>query len=141
METAKKSSTPKKSKGKKSTAIIGSSKLSKARSKETLNLTEKKDSAAKKSKGKKSAAITGSSKLSKAQSKETLNLIEKKDRNKIHSYRLYPVDENNLKTMLKAINKIRTGKVITETALIRGLISLGSKTKPEKILKALKEVL
>jgi len=95
-----------------------------------------------KPKAKKSTAIVGSSKLSKAQSpQEPLNLIQKKNKSKMHSYRLQPIDEDSLKKMLKDINAIRTGKIITETGLIRGLISLGAKTKPEKILKALKDVL
>ena len=56
----------------------------------------------------------------------------------MRSYRLYPSQINTLKKITADLNAI-SQKHINEADVIKGLIALGGKTQPEKILKAISE--
>jgi hypothetical protein len=55
------------------------------------------------------------------------------------SFRLFDTDIEKLRTITKEVNKHSTTRVISETSVIKGLIELGAKTSPEKILKSIKD--
>jgi len=85
--------------------------------------------------------ITGKSKLSGAgtpKENEKLNLITTKKAATLKAYRLYPDDIARLKGITEVINQ-ESYRKISETAVIRALIVLGSKTSGDKLLKALRE--
>ncbi len=56
------------------------------------------------------------------------------------SFRLSGDDLANLKQVTEAVNGISRSKV-SETKIVKALLQLGSKIPPEKVLKALKEIL
>lgn len=56
------------------------------------------------------------------------------------SFRLSGDDVANLKQITEAVNGISRSKV-SETKIVKALLQLGSQLPPEKVLKALKEIL
>lgn len=88
--------------------------------------------------------ITGKSKLAsveveKETEKPSLDLISHKHESKMKSFRLFDSDIEKLRTITKEVNKQSATRVISETSIIKGLIELGAKTNPEKILKSIKD--
>lgn len=59
---------------------------------------------------------------------------------KLKNYRLSVADQENLQSIVDAVNRI-SSKEVSQTLIVKALISLGCKTKPERILKEAKEVL
>lgn len=91
--------------------------------------------------------ITGQSKLlqrhiENTPTEEPLNLI-KPHRAKaiLKNYRFSSLDLDNLQKITEALNQEYPHQTISETKIVRSLILLGSQMKPERILKALKELL
>jgi len=88
--------------------------------------------------------IIGKSKLASVQIEEktgktALDLISHKPESKMKSFRLFESDIDKLRTITKEVNKHSATRVISETSVIKGLIELGAKTSPEKILKSIKD--
>lgn len=88
--------------------------------------------------------IVGKSKLASVQvekeaEKPSLDLISHKPESKMKSFRLFDSDIEKLRTITKEVNRHSSSRVISETSVIKGLIELGAKTKPEKILKSIKD--
>jgi hypothetical protein len=88
--------------------------------------------------------IIGKSKLASVQveketEKPSLDLISHKPESRMKSFRLFDTDIEKLRTITKEVNKHSTTRVISETSVIKGLIELGAKTSPEKILKSIKD--
>ena len=54
--------------------------------------------------------------------------------------RLYPKDADYLKTLKKSLNEGRTGRKITKTDIVRGLLKIGAEMPTEKLLKKILEV-
>lgn len=88
--------------------------------------------------------ITGKSKLAKAveptENNEKLDLVKASKKATLKAYRLYPDDISRLKKVTAAMNQA-SHRNISETAAIRALIVLGSKTSGEKLIKALRETI
>lgn len=59
---------------------------------------------------------------------------------KLKNYRLSVADQESLQSIVDAVNRI-SSKEVSQTLIVKALISLGCKTKPERILKEAKEVL
>lgn len=59
---------------------------------------------------------------------------------KLKNYRLSIADQESLQSIVDAVNRI-SSKEVSQTLIVKALISLGCKTKPERILKEAKEVL
>jgi len=92
--------------------------------------------------------ILGKSKLSDREQKtiedksDDLKLIPEKEKFYPRSYRLRGTDLSNLRKIIKEVNDTKiTVKGLTETDIIRTLIHIGAKTKPEKLIKAYKETI
>jgi len=88
--------------------------------------------------------IVGKSKLAGVQveketEKPSLDLISRKPESKMKSFRLFDTDIEKLRTITKEVNRFSATRVISETSVIKGLIELGAKTSPEKILKSIKD--
>ena len=64
---------------------------------------------------------------------------KKKTALKARSYRLRDIDIVRLKEVVKRINKVSDGEILSEVSLIKGLLLLGTKTSTDDILKAMKE--
>lgn len=88
--------------------------------------------------------ITGKSKLAKTnepiENNEKLDLVKASKKATLKAYRLYPDDISRLKKVTAAMNQA-SHRNISETAAIRALIVLGSKTSGEKLIKALRETI
>lgn len=90
--------------------------------------------------------ITGQSKLlteptKEAPAEQPLNLTTPKPKKpKIKNFRLNDLDQEGLKQIVEAVNKVSPYKKVNETTIIKTLIYLGKKINPEKILNATKEV-
>jgi hypothetical protein len=89
--------------------------------------------------------ITGKSKLANrktgaTEKDEKLNLVTTKKTAKLKPYRLYPDDISRLQKVVEVMNK-ESHRNISETAAIRALIVLGSKTSGKKLLNALRETI
>ncbi len=89
--------------------------------------------------------IKGSSKLAKSAKKENnnkehLNLIKPRKSTALKAFRLY---ENDLQCLHKVAEKMNEAshRHVSETAVIRALLVLGTKTSPEKLIKALRETI
>jgi hypothetical protein len=91
--------------------------------------------------------ITGKSKLLNIQDnnlskEEPLNLLNsKKSKPILKNFRLAISDIENLKKIIEVINHETPSRSISETKIIKALIFLGSQMPPNKILKAIKEIL
>jgi hypothetical protein len=87
--------------------------------------------------------LTGTTKLSgKRESRsvdEKLNLIKKRKHTKSTSFRLTESDLSRLRKVSETVSEVGE-KNISQTAVIKGLISLGERIKPERLLKIIREV-
>lgn len=91
--------------------------------------------------------ITGKSKLLEREESEG-NIAEpldlgtpKRKKSVLKNYRLTPLDIDNLSKIVKEVNEQSPYKVISETQIIKALILIGSKIKPDRIIKASQEVM
>jgi len=89
--------------------------------------------------------ITGTSKLNVEKLKKpagsTLNLIKRtKDKILPKSFRLRESDVNNLRLIHTEINKICPAQ-ISETKILRALISIGTTTTKERIINAIRKLM
>lgn len=90
-------------------------------------------------------SLTGTTKLSEVSKRnpteetETLPLVRKRHQAKLKNFRLTPADILRLQKLTDAING-ESERPISETAVIKGLIALGEKTSPAKLLKLIREV-
>ena len=72
--------------------------------------------------------------------KHSLNLLTKKKQFlQPKSYRLNQADIKRIKKIMTSINQYGPNKIITETDLIRGLLVIGERLKPEKIIALIKD--
>ena len=79
-------------------------------------------------------------KCSAAEAEEkSLPLVRKYHQAKLKNFRLTPADILRLQKLTDAING-ESERSISETAVIKGLIALGEKTQPAKLLKLIREV-
>jgi hypothetical protein len=74
-------------------------------------------------------------------SKESLHLLERKEKTYPTSHRLKESDIQRLKSIVKNVNDASSSTRISETNVVRALILIGENTKPEKIIKAYKQLL
>ena len=90
--------------------------------------------------------ITGKSKLLSEASdgrepQEALHLkFPKKKKPTLKNYRLSEPDLQSLRKIVVAVNQLSPYKEISETSVIKALISIGSRLHPDKILRAVKEI-
>lgn len=89
--------------------------------------------------------ITGKTKLSPESTpglsiSEPLKLLTKKSRSLPRSYRLKASDLEKLKKIVEGVNEISSSG-ISETNIIRALISIGIKIKPARLIKAYRDIL
>jgi len=90
-------------------------------------------------------SISGITKLSEVtqrkstQEAESLPLVRQQQRSKLKNFRLSPADIMRLQKLTDSINR-ESERPISETAVIKGLIALGEKTTPTKLLKLIREV-
>lgn len=90
-------------------------------------------------------SLSGTSKLSEvAQRKtteeaESLPLIAQRQKPRLKNFRLTPADIMRLQKLTDAINA-ESERPISETSVIKGLIALGEKTTPAKLLRLIREV-
>ena len=89
--------------------------------------------------------ITGKSKLANRRTgttkkDEKLDLVTTKKTATLKAYRLYPDDISRLRGVTEIMN-LESHRNISETAAIRALIVLGSKTSGKKLLNALRETI
>lgn len=89
--------------------------------------------------------ITGQSKLastnSPENSTESLRLVSRKSHLKPTSFRLNPEDKERLKSIAAAVNDLSPNKKISETIIIRALLLQGQKTKADRLLTTIREVI
>lgn len=92
--------------------------------------------------------ITGESKLltrSTDISQPTEKLVltsPKKPEPKMKNYRLKETDLERLNSIIENVNQLRpVDEPVTEIAVIKALLLIGSRTKPEQMLKTIKEVM
>ena len=89
--------------------------------------------------------ITGQSKLARTispdDSSENLKLVSRKSQLKPTSFRLTPEDSERLKSITAAVNELSPYKKISETMVIKALLYNGRKIKPERLFKAIREVI
>lgn len=89
--------------------------------------------------------ITGQSKLARTSSPgdsaEDLQLVSRKPKLKPTSFRLTPEDSQRLKSITAEVNKLSPYKKISETMVVKALLFNGHKMKPERLLKAIREVI
>lgn len=88
--------------------------------------------------------LTGKTKLAEAatqrkQDEEPLPLVKQRQKPRLKNFRLTPADIMRLQKLTDAVNG-ESERPISETAVIKGLIALGEKTTPEKLLKLIREV-
>ena len=88
--------------------------------------------------------ITGQSKLaqihiSSESPSEELHLVTKSVKIAPTSFRLTPEDKQRLKMVTEAVNDLSPNKKISETMVIKALIYIGIKTKPEKLLSLIRD--
>ncbi len=89
--------------------------------------------------------ITGQSKLAKTStpgdSSEDLKLVSRITQLKPTSFRLTPEDKERLKRITSEVNELSPHKKISETMVIKALLYNGQKMKPERLFKAIREVI
>jgi len=90
--------------------------------------------------------IIGQSKLSAGVTPETssndLQLISQpKATLQPTSFRLTPEDKERLKGITSTVNDLSPNKKISETMIVRALLFSGDKMKPERLIKAIREVM
>jgi len=76
----------------------------------------------------------------KKEERKDLNLINRKKR-VFHpkSYRLNQADIERIRSIMQSINQYGAHKTFSETDLIKGLLVVGEKLTPEKIILAIKD--
>lgn len=57
------------------------------------------------------------------------------------SFRLRPDDLERLSGLVAQLNRNRTGRKLTEIDAIRGLLAMGVKMPPERLLRAVRDVM
>jgi hypothetical protein len=73
---------------------------------------------------------------------ERLGLVSKKPAaRKPRSYRLRPTDLERLSKLVEAVNELSTGRRISETDVLRGLIIVGEKLKLKQLIEAIREAI
>ena len=90
--------------------------------------------------------IIGQSKLKKAMSPEDstndLRLLSPvRVSMKPTSFRLTPEDKERLRGLAISVNDMSPNKKISETMIIRALLFNGQKMKPERLIRAIREVI
>lgn len=89
--------------------------------------------------------ITGHSKLattsSPAQTTGELKLVLRKSDLKPTSFRLTPEDKERLKKITAEVNEFSPHKKISETVVVKALLYNGAKMNPERLLKAIRDVI
>lgn len=90
--------------------------------------------------------LVGTTKLSEVKKRSaaeeetaSLPLVRKHHQAKLKNFRLTAADILRLQKLTDAING-ESERPISETAVIKGLIALGEKTQPAKLLKLIREV-
>ena len=90
--------------------------------------------------------LAGTTKLSEVKKRSaaeegatSLPLVRKHHQAKLKNFRLNAADILRLQKLTDAING-ESERPISETAVIKGLIALGEKTQPAKLLKLIREV-
>ena len=92
--------------------------------------------------------LTGTTKLAQAnpiawvpeRESQRLRLVRRKPKTTLKNFRLSDSDIQRLHQITEAVNS-ESEKFLSETAVIKGLLTLGEKTSPAKLLKVMKEVL
>lgn len=92
-------------------------------------------------------SLSGTTKLSEAAQKkltpykdsEALPLVRQRQKPRLKNFRLSPADILRLQRLTNVVNE-ESERSISETAVIKGLIALGEKTDPAKLLKFIREV-
>lgn len=91
-------------------------------------------------------ALTGTTKLSETVAQRTLPeggeplaLVKQRPKPRLKNFRLTPADILRLQKLTEALNG-ESERPISETAVIKGLIALGEKTPPSKLIKLVREV-
>lgn len=89
--------------------------------------------------------ITGKTKLSPdnttdLSASEPLKLLTKKSRSLPRSYRLKASDLERLKKIVEGVNEISSSN-ISETNVIRALISIGINIRPARLIKAYRDIM
>lgn len=90
--------------------------------------------------------LSGTTKLSEAavrtltpqKDSEAFSLVRQRPKPRLKNFRLSPTDILRLQKLTATINQ-ESERSISETAVIKGLIALGEKTDPIKLLKFIKE--
>lgn len=74
---------------------------------------------------------------------EKLPLVSpKKPEPKMKNYRLKETDLERLNSIIENVNQLRPiDEPVTEIAVIKALLLMGSRTKPEQMLKTIREVM
>ena len=95
-------------------------------------------------------SLSGTTKLSEAAQRkltshkgdkdgEALPLVRQRHKPRLKNFRLSPADILRLQRLTNVVNE-ESERSISETAVIKGLIALGEKTDPAKLLKFIREV-
>ena len=92
--------------------------------------------------------LTGTTKLTQAnpivsvpeRESQGLRLVRRKPKTTLKNFRLSDSDIQRLHQITEAVNN-ESEKFLSETAVIKGLLALGEKTNPAKLLRVMKEVL
>ncbi len=89
--------------------------------------------------------ITGQSKLATAglpgQGSEDLRLVARKPQLKPTSFRLTPEDKDRLKRITAQVNDFSPHRKISETLVIKAMLFMAARMKPERLFKAIREVM
>jgi hypothetical protein len=91
-------------------------------------------------------SLSGTTKLSEAavrtltpqKDSEAFSLVRQRPKPRLKNFRLSPTDILRLQKLTATVNQ-ESERSISETAVIKGLIALGEKTDPIKLLKFIKE--
>ena len=90
--------------------------------------------------------LTGTTKLTEAAQtqlapeSEGLHLVRRKPKTILKNFRLSAADVERLRLVTQAVSE-ESDRVISETAVIKGLSALGQRTNPARIFKLIKEVM
>lgn len=92
--------------------------------------------------------LTGTTKLTQAnpivsvpeRESQELRLVRRKPKTTLKNFRLSDSDIQRLHQITEAVNN-ESEKFLSETAVIKGLLALGEKTSPAKLLRVMKAVL
>jgi len=77
-----------------------------------------------------------------AKKTERLGLVSRKPaERKPRSYRLRAADLERLSKIVEAVNELSTGRRITETDVLRGLLVMGEKAKSKQLVEAIRDAI